>query len=71
MIRSLAFMAASAALAIAPVAAQAAPQRTSAPVSAEESEALRGNPIIIIALIALLVALGIVALSDGNDPVSP
>jgi hypothetical protein len=70
MIRSLALMAASAALAIAPVAAQAAPQRTSAPVSAE-SEALRGNPVIIIALIALLVALGIIALSDGNDPVSP
>ena len=70
MIRSLALMVASAALTIAPVAAQAAPQRTPAPVSAE-SEALGGSPVIIIVLLALLVGVGVIALTDSSDPVSP
>ena len=70
MIRSLALMVASAALTIAPVAAQAAPQRTPAPVSAE-SEALGGSPVIIIGLLALLVGEGVIALTDSSDPVSP
>ena len=70
MIRRFVLIAATAAMAAAPVAAHAAPQRLPAPVAAE-SEALRGNPVFVIVLLALLVALGIVAITDGDDPVSP
>ena len=46
MIRSFALMAAAAAMAATPVAAQAAPPRVAAPVSAE-SESLGGSPVLI------------------------
>lgn len=69
MIRSFALAVAAAAMATAPVSAQAAPARSSTPVSAE-SEALAGNPLLIIVLVALLVALGILAMSD-EEPESP
>jgi hypothetical protein len=70
MLRRLTIGVAAAVLTAAPIAAQAAPQRMPAPVSAE-SEELGGSPFLIIALIAIALALGVVALSDGDDPVSP
>jgi hypothetical protein len=70
MMRRFVLIAATAAMAAAPVAANAAAQRMPAPVTAE-SEALRGNPVLVVVIIAVLLALGIVALTDGDDPVSP
>ena len=70
MVSKLMLSAAAAALAAAPVAAQAAPQRTAAPVSAE-SEQLGRSPLLIILAIFIVVALGIVALNGDDDPVSP
>ena len=70
MIRRLALMAATAAMATAPVTANAAPQRSPAPVSAE-SEHLFGSPIFLILLIAAVVGLGVILASDGDEPTSP
>lgn len=70
MIRSLVLTVATAALAVAPIAAQAAPPRTAAPV-AEESEELGGSPFLIPIIIALVVGLIIVAITDGEEPESP
>ena len=70
MFRSIALTAATAALATAPIAAQAAPQRAPAPISAE-SERLGASPLLIILGIALIVGLIIVATTGGDDPVSP
>lgn len=70
MIRTIALLAATASLAVAPVAAQAAPQRTAAPVSAE-SEEIRGNPFILPVLFAIALAIGIILLSNSDDPESP
>ena len=70
MMRRFVLIAATAAMAAAPVAANAAPQRMSAPVTAE-SDALRGNPVLVVIIIAVLLALGILALTEGDDPVSP
>ena len=70
MIRTFATAAAAVSLALAPVAAQAAPARAAAPVSANEE--IGGSPIFLPLLIALAVALGIILLSDGDDaPDSP
>ena len=70
MVSKLMLSAAAAALAAAPVAAQAAPQRMAAPVSTE-SEQLGRSPLLIILAIFIVVALGIVALNGDDDPVSP
>ena len=71
--RKLTLVAASVALAaapIAPIAAQAAPERVSAPVAAER-EQLVGKVLTPI-IIAILLGLGILLLSDGGDnPTSP
>ena len=66
------FMGATAAVALAaaPVAAQAAPERVPAPVS-EKADALRGSPLFLVIALAVAVALGIILLSDSDDPVSP
>ena len=70
MTRRFVLIAATAALAAAPIAAQAAPERVSAPVAAEQ-EQLRSHLLIPVA-IAILLALGIILLSDGDDsPTSP
>ena len=69
MTRTMALMAATAAMTVASVA-QAAPQRTPAPVSAE-SEELFGSPILTILLVAALVGLGIILLDGDDVPVSP
>jgi hypothetical protein len=69
MTRSFAFTAA-AALAVAPLAAQAAPPRVAAPV-AEESEAIGGSPFLIPIVLAIVIALGIVLITDGEAPESP
>ena len=70
MTRTFALMAAATALAVAPVAAQAAPQRTPAPVSTE-SEQLFGSPLLVIVLLAVAVGLGIILLDDDESPTSP
>ena len=70
MLRSLSLIAATAAMAAAPIPAQAAPPRTPAPVTAE-SEALGGAPFLIPIVIAIVVALGIVLISDDDSPTSP
>ena len=71
MLRSIALMAATAAMAAAPITAHAAAPRVAAPGSAE-GESLRGTPFLLPVLIALAVALGIILLTDGDDnPVSP
>jgi hypothetical protein len=70
MTRTFALMAAAAALAAAPIAAQAAAPRAAAPVSAE-SEELRGVPFLIPVLLAVAVALGIILLTDSDEPTSP
>jgi len=70
MIRTFALMAATAGLAAAPIAAQAVPQRASAPVG-EEAESLRGRGVLIPAIIAIVLALGIILLTDGDNPSSP
>lgn len=68
--RSFALTAAAAALAVAPIAAQAAPERAPAPVSAE-SEALRASPLLVVLGLALIVGVIILATTSGDDPVSP
>ena len=70
MIRTFALMAATAGLATVPIAAQAAPQRTSAPLAAEE-ESLRAKGVLIPLIIAIALALGIILLTDGDNPSSP
>jgi hypothetical protein len=57
-------------MAAAPVAAHAAPQRMAAPVAAEW-ETLRGNRVLLPIVIAILVALGILLVTDGDQPLSP
>lgn len=71
MVRNLISSATAAALLAAPIAAQAAPARTSTPVAADEE--LAGG-FLLPALIALAVAVGIyLIVDDGDDeaPVSP
>ena len=70
MLRKLIVGVTTATLAATPIAAQAAPQRIPAPVAAE-SEELGGSPFLIIIGIAVLVGLGVILLSDSDDPVSP
>jgi hypothetical protein len=71
MLRSIALMAATAAMAAAPITAEAAAPRAAAPVPAE-AESLRGMPFLLPVLVAIAVALGIILLTDGDDnPVSP
>ena len=70
MIRSFAFTAAAAALTTAPLAAQATPPRAPAPVSTE-SESLGGSPFLIPIVLAIVVALSIVLITDGEAPESP
>ena len=74
MIRSFALLAASASLAIAPVAAQAAPDRLPAPVT-EESEALSGGswavPAVIFVGLAIVIWLAIDSEEDIDVPFSP
>lgn len=69
--RKIAFYSAAAALAMAPVAAQAAPARAAAPT--EQGNQLFGETPAF-AVIAALVILGLViylATKDGNGPASP
>lgn len=70
MVRKLITSATAAALLAAPIAAQAAPVRASTPVAADEE--LAGG-LLLPALIALAVAVGIfLIVDDGDDePVSP
>ena len=71
MLRKLIIGTATAALAVTPIAAQAAPQRMPAPVTADAEE-LSGSPWLLIIGIAALLALGVVLLSDGDEePTSP
>ena len=70
MIRSFAFMAAAAAMAVAPGTAQAVPSRDAAPI-ASESEELGGSPILAPIIIAIIVAAIILATSGGKNAVSP
>ena len=70
MFRSLALTAATAALAIAPLSAQAALPRAAAPV-AGESEAIGGSPVLIPVVLAIVIALSIVLITDGEAPESP
>jgi len=71
-LRNFALATSAASLAIAPVAAQAAPaSRTAAPAS-EESE-LVGSNMILLALAAIAIVVGIIILADNgdDDAVSP
>ena len=70
MFRSLALTAATAALAVAPLSGQAAPPRAAAPV-AGESEAIGGSPVLIPVVLAIVIALSIVLITDGEAPESP
>lgn len=72
MVRKLLLTAAAATMAAAPIAAQAAPARTPAPVSSE-SENLAGGILIPVAVFAVLAALLAFAWDDDDDevPVSP
>jgi hypothetical protein len=70
MIRSFVLTAAAASLAVAPLAAQAAPVRAAAPV-AEDSEALGGSPFLVPIILAVVLALAIVLITDGEEPTSP
>jgi hypothetical protein len=71
MTRTFALMAATAALAVAPVTAQAAaPSRVATPVTAE-SEDLRGSPVVVPIVVALIVAAIILAVGGGKNPTSP
>jgi hypothetical protein len=70
MIRTLATAAAAASLAIAPLAAQAAPARIGAPASAEAEE-IGGAPILLPLLVLLAAAIGIILITDGDSPTSP
>ena len=71
MIRKFALLAAAAALTAAPIAAQAAPQRTSAPTAAE-SEELRGGFILpAIIGIGLLIVLWLAIDSDSENDYPP
>ena len=78
MIKNALFATAAAALAFAPVAAQAqsanapAVERSAKPVSKKAGEMEGGSGILIAVLAAAAVIAGIVIASDGNDdPVSP
>lgn len=63
--RNLALAAAAASLAVVPVAAQAAPvDRTVAPVEGENE--LRGN-MILLALAAVAIVVGIILIADNGD----
>ena len=70
MFRSFALMAGAAAIAVAPLTAQAAAYRVGAPITAE-SEEVRGSPFLAPIIIAVIVALAIVATTSGDDPQSP
>ena len=70
MLRKLIIGTATVALAATPIAAHAAPQRLPAPIAAD-SEEIGGSPFLIIIGIAVLLGLGVVLLSDSDDPVSP
>ena len=68
--RNLAAAAAAVSLTVAPVVAQAAPQRAAA--STEEASELRGGSwVLAIIAFALIIAGIIIAVKDKNDPVSP
>jgi hypothetical protein len=71
MVRNLITTAAAAALVAAPVAAQAAPARTSSPIAAEED--LEGNSWILPAIIGVGLAIVIYLIIDSEDdlPTSP
>ena len=68
MIRSFALMAATAALAVTPMAAQATPPRIAAPV-AEESEELGGRSLVIPIAIAIGLIIVIYLAIDSEDDI--
>lgn len=68
--RKLTLASAALGLAIAPVAAQAAPARTSAPVE-EASDAGRTSTFAIIAALIIVALAVLVATNNGNEPQSP
>jgi len=69
--RKLSLATAAVGLAIAPVAAQAAPARTAAPIE-EASDMGGGTPTFAIIAALIIVALAVVvATKDNDDPVSP
>jgi len=71
MVRKFTLLAAGAALTAAPVVAQAAPQRTGAPVTAE-AEQLRGGFILPAVIgIALLIVLWLAIDSDSENDAPP
>ena len=71
MIRKFTLLAAAAALTAAPVVAQAAPQRTSAPIAAE-SEELRGGFLLpAIIAIGLIIVLWLAIDSDSKNDFPP
>jgi hypothetical protein len=67
MIRNLFLSGAAAALVVAPLAAQAAPPRVSAPVSAEEE--LRGGSMVLPILIAVGLAIVLYMAIDSEDDI--
>jgi hypothetical protein len=69
-IRKLPIALAAATMAVAPLAAQAAPVERAAAPTSQKSE-LRGGSLLWIAAIIAVVIGGILLLDDGNDPVSP
>lgn len=71
MLRNLITTAAAAALVAAPVAAQAAPARTSSPVAQEEN--MEGNSWLLPAIIGIGLAIAIFLVIDSEDdlPSSP
>ena len=69
--RKLALASAALTLAVAPVAAQAAPSRAAAPIT-EESDLGGGNEFVNALIIILIAAIGMGALLlSDDDPVSP
>ena len=70
MIRAFASIAAAAAMATAPIVAQAAPARTATPVSAESEQAF-SSPMLYIFLFAAVIVLGLVIFDDDDEPISP
>jgi hypothetical protein len=70
MFRKLALSTAAAMMVVAPVAASAAPARTSAAV--DESQDLRGNSgVLLPVIVAIALAIGIILLIDDDNPTSP
>ena len=69
-IRKLPIALAAATLAIAPLAAQAAPVERAAAPTAEASQ-LRGGSLLWIAAIIAVIVGAILLFDDDNDPVSP